>query len=125
MPPHSNFTKHDPGLCACGCETPVDNDGLAPRFADGACRRRWTEQWAIGPGKAERVVLDDGSQDPPPPAVPVAAEEAVQVRAEFAQRITVAPQADAVIGSAPSGMWVQPQSRSLWKALTSAVRKVW
>lgn len=116
---------YDPDACACGCGTPVAYNGLEPRFASAACRARWVARLAIGPD-AEPVpmVLDARPQDPPPAAAPVAVEEVAEVRSEFAQRVAVAPQVEAVLQAAPSGMSVRPSSRSVRRFLAGIVRKV-
>ncbi len=114
---------HDPNLCACGCGAHVAYDGLEPRFAFGACRTRWVDKWAIGPCEPEPAVLDDRPQAPPPPADPVPAQEVADVRAEFAQRVTVAPQVETAL-SPPSGAWVRPRPGALLKFLLRATRKV-
>jgi hypothetical protein len=126
MRPRGNHGRHDPDLCACGCGMPVAYDGLEPRFALGACRTRWVAQWAIGPDAGPAAMaLDTRPQDPLPAADPVAVEEVAEVRAEFAQRVAVAPQVEAVREASPSGMWVQPGPRSLMRLLRGLARRVW
>lgn len=113
--------------CDCGCGNWA-RPGLRPRFAGGSCRERWIKALAIHDQPAsglprEPLALDDRPQAPPPPAVPVVSEEVAAVRAEFAQRVTVAPQVEAVL-SAPSGMLVRPRPGALLKFLLRAARKV-
>jgi hypothetical protein len=121
------FGKYDPTLCACGCRNKVEEDEFVPRFATAACRTRWAAARTLRPDDTpEPEPLDDGPQEPPPPAEPVSAEEAVEVRQEFAERITVAPAVEAALGDVPpSGMQVRTPPRSLWAALRHSMRKVW
>lgn len=114
--------------CDCGCGNRA-RPGLRPRFVDGFCRDRWIKALSLHGQPApdvvhEAVALDAGPQGPPPAAAPVPAEEIAEVQTEFAQRVTAAPAVEVVLESAPSGMWVQPRRGSLWKLLTSAMRKV-
>lgn len=120
----NGFGYYDSDACACGCKAPVAYEGLEPRFASAACRARWVARLAIGPdAQAVPAALDARPQGPPPAAAPVADEEVIEVRAEFAQRVTVAPQVEAVL-SAPSGMLVRPRPGALLKFLWRAARKV-
>lgn len=125
MTGYGGFGVYDRDTCACGCKTRVAYNGLEPRFASTACRARWVAQRAIDPdAKAAPAVLDARPQAQPPTADPVPAEEVAEVRAEFAQRVAVAPQVEAVREAAPSGMWVQPGPRSLMRLLRGLTRKV-
>lgn len=122
---YSSNDTHDRDTCACGCRTRVAYDGLEPRFASAACRARWVARLAIGPDvEPVSAVLDARPQDPPPAAAPVAVEEVAEVQTEFAQRVVVAPQVEALLHPAPSQLVVRPRQRSLWRLLTGAVRKV-
>ena len=118
------YEYYDRDLCACGCKTKVPYEGLEPRFASAACRGRWVEKWAIGPREPETTELDARPQTPPPPVEPVPAEEVAEVQAEFAQRVTVAPLADAVLTPPPSGMLVRSRPGALLKFLLRTARKV-
>ncbi len=125
MLPHSRYTEHDRNLCACGCGVPVKDTGVVPRYATEACRARWVERMnpalSTEPGEP---LLDEGPQGPPPQPAPVPAEEIAEVQAEFAQRIVAAPQVEAVLRAAPSGMLVPPTRRSLLGLLLGRPRKV-
>lgn len=111
--------------CDCGCGNRA-RPGLRPRFAGASCRQRWIDKLAIHdrptPGTAK---LDRGPQELPPPADPIPVQEVAEVQAEFAQRVTVAPAVETMLESAPSGTWVQPRPRSLWKTLRGLARRVW
>lgn len=123
----SGYDYYDRDVCACGCRTPVAYDGLEPRFASAACRARWVERLAIRPDAEVAtvpVVLDVRPQDPPPSPEPVAVEEVAEVQSEFAQRVAVASEVEAVLQTASSGMSVRPSSRSVRKFLAGIVRKV-
>lgn len=125
-----SLSRYEPRdhLCDCGCGVPVAHDGLVPRFARGSCRDRWIKALAVhgqpAPEPArEPVELDDRPQGPPPSADPVRAEEIAEVQAEFARRVTVAPQVETVL-TASSGMLVRPRPGALLKFLLRAARKV-
>lgn len=118
---YGGFGDYDRNTCACGCKARVAYEGLEPRFASTTCRSRWVARLAIGPDAGPApVVLDVRSQDPPQPAPPVAIEEVAEVQAEFAQRVTVAPQVEAAL----SGMLVRPRPGALLKFLLRVARKV-
>ncbi|MFJ5984239.1 hypothetical protein [Lentzea sp. NPDC092896] len=123
---YGSFGTHNPDLCACGCKTPVKDNGLTPRYATPTCRDRWAAARTPRPSDVvESDLLDDGPQEPPPPSEPVGVEEVAEVQQEFAERVIVAPEAEEALRAAPSGMQVQPRSKSLWKALRHGGRKVW
>lgn len=129
MLPYSSKDTHDRDTCACGCGRRVAYNGLEPRFAMTTCRTRWIDRLAIRPCDTDEdepplAGLDTKPQDPPPPAAPVPAEDVAEVQAEFAQRVAVAEQVESVLDAPPPWMWVQPRSRSLWKALAGVVRRV-
>jgi hypothetical protein len=121
----SNY-KPEPGRCGCGCRTPVADEGLHPRFATTQCRARWRRQWAIDADPADVVLLDDEPQEPPPASAPVPVEEVAETRAEFAERIAVAPQVEEALRPAAAGMFVRPRPRArlLWELITKRRKKV-
>jgi len=123
LPINLNPKPHNPELCACGCGVRVPASELKPRFASTVCRSRWVQQWALDPDGVEAAaVLDDRPQDLPPPAVPVSVEEVAEAQAEFAERVAVAPQADAVLQAVP--LRVRPRARLMWELIAKRRRKV-
>jgi hypothetical protein len=118
-------TDSNPEHCACGCHRTAPA-GRLPRFVDDTCRKRWIALTDITAPTAVRkpALLADDPQPSPPSSAPVAATEVAEAQAEFAQRITVAPQVETALDQAPSGMWVQPRPGALLRFLIRAARKV-
>ncbi|GHH57498.1 hypothetical protein [Lentzea cavernae] len=123
---YGNFGTYNPDLCACGCKTPVEDNGLTPRYATATCRERWAAVRMLRPeDHVEPELLDEHPQPPPPAAEPIAVEEVAQVQQEFAERVIAEPDAGPVRPAVPPGMPVPPRSTSLREAFRQGTRRVW